>query len=38
LQEIFKEFLPNSEMKCQTTEATVIATIALGGDFNEHSY
>jgi hypothetical protein len=38
LQEIFKEFLPESQMKCQTTESTVIATIALGGDFSEHEY
>jgi len=38
LQEIFKEFLPESKMKCQTTESTVIATIALGGDFSEHNY
>ncbi|MGY5152153.1 MAG: hypothetical protein ACW9XA_07785 [Candidatus Nitrosopumilus sp. bin_6a] len=38
LQEIFKEFLPDSKMKCQTTESTVIASIALGGDFSEHKY
>ena len=38
LQEIFKEFLPESKMKCQTTESTIIATIALGEDFSEHSY
>ena len=38
LQEIFKEFLPDSKMKCQTTESTVIATISLGGDFSEHEY
>lgn len=38
LQEIFKEFLPDSKMKCQTTESTVIASIALGGDFSEHEY
>ncbi len=38
LQEIFKEFLPDSKMKCQTTESTVIASIALGADFNEHEY
>jgi len=38
LQEIFKEFLPESKMKCQTTESTVIATIALGGNFSEHVY
>ena len=29
LQEIFHEFLPDTQMKCQTTETTVIATIAL---------
>jgi hypothetical protein len=38
LQEIFKEFLPDTQMKCQTTESTVIASIALGGDFSEHEY
>ena len=38
LKEIFHEFLPNSEMKCQTTESTVIATISLGEDFSEHNY
>jgi len=38
LQEIFKEFLPNSKMKCQRTETTVIATIALGTDFSDHDY
>lgn len=38
LQEIFKEFLPNTEMKCQTTESTVIASISLGGDFSEHEF
>lgn len=38
LQEIFKEFLPDSKMKCQTTESIVIASIALGGDFSEHEY
>jgi hypothetical protein len=38
LQEIFKEFLPDKQMKCQTTESTVIASIALGGDFSEHEY
>jgi len=38
LQEIFKEFLPESKMKCQTTESTVIATIALGENFSEHVY
>ncbi|MFB5619695.1 MAG: hypothetical protein ACE5RC_00985 [Nitrosopumilus sp.] len=38
LQEIFKEFLPDSKMKCQTTESTVIASIRLGSDFSEHEY
>ncbi len=38
LQEIFKEFLPDSKMKCETTDSTVIASIALGGDFSEHEY
>lgn len=38
LKEIFAEFLPNQQMKCQTTESTVIATIALGSDFSEHDY
>jgi hypothetical protein len=38
LQEIFKEFLPDAKMECQTTESTVIASIALGGDFSEHVY
>lgn len=38
LKEIFHEFLPNKNMKCQTSEKTVIATIELGSDFNEHSY
>ena len=38
LQEIFHEFLPDTKMKCQTTETTVIATIALGEDFSEHDY
>ncbi|NND86928.1 MAG: hypothetical protein HKM23_06370 [Nitrosopumilus sp.] len=38
LKEIFNEFIPDSKMKCQTTESTVIATIALGADFREHDY
>jgi hypothetical protein len=38
LQEIFKEFLPDLKMKCQTTESTVIASIPLGSDFLEHEY
>lgn len=38
LKEIFHEFLPNKNLKCQTTEKTVIATIELGSDFSEHDY
>ena len=38
LKEIFHEFLPEKNVKCQTTESTVIITIALGSDFDEHDY
>ena len=38
LKEIFHQFLPEKNMKCQTTETTVIATIPLGSDFSEHGY
>ena len=38
LKEIFHEFLPNRNLKCQTSEKTVIATIELGSDFSEHDY
>ena len=38
LKEIFHEFLPNKNLKCQTSEKTVIATIELGSDFSEHDY
>ena len=38
LQEIFHEFMPDAEMKCETTETTVIASISLGEDFSEHDY
>lgn len=38
LQEIFHEFLPDTKMKSQTTESTVVASIALGKDFSEHDY
>ncbi|MFQ5440012.1 MAG: hypothetical protein ACE5DL_00965 [Nitrosopumilaceae archaeon] len=37
LKEIFHEFLPEKNIKTQTTNATVITTIALGEDFDEHS-
>jgi hypothetical protein len=38
LKEMFHEFLPEKNVKCQTTESTVITTIALGSDFDEHDY
>jgi len=38
LKEIFHEFLPEQNLKCQTTEKTVIASISLGSEFSEHDY
>lgn len=38
LTEIFRGFMPDKNLKFQTTESTVIATIALGSDFDEHNY
>jgi hypothetical protein len=38
LKEIFAEFLPQKNLKCQTTEKTVVASIELGSDFSEHDY
>ena len=38
LKEIFHEFLPQQSIKFQTTDGTVIATIALGSDWSEHDY
>ena len=37
LKQIFHEFLPNLVMKTRTTSNTIVASIALGSDFNEHS-
>ena len=37
LKQVFHEFLPNLVMKTRTTANTIIASIALGSDFNEHS-
>ena len=37
LKQIFHEFLPNLVMKSRTTSNTVVASISLGSDFNEHS-
>ncbi|NJK77886.1 MAG: hypothetical protein HC944_02775 [Nanoarchaeota archaeon] len=38
LKEIFNQFMPTKNIKFQTTKNTVIATISLGSDFNEHDY
>ena len=38
LKEIFHEFLPDKPVESQTTETTVIVSITLGADFNEHEY
>ncbi len=38
LKEIFRDFLPDKNLKCKTTDSTVIATISLGSDFSEHEY
>ena len=36
LTEIFREFMPDARIECQTTESTVIATVPLGEEFDEH--
>ncbi|KFM19589.1 hypothetical protein AAA799P11_00578 [Marine Group I thaumarchaeote SCGC AAA799-P11] len=38
LTQIFRSFLPDKELKFQTTDSTVILTVQLGSDFNEHDY
>ena len=38
LKEIFHDFLPEKDVKTQTTESTVIASVVLGSDFDEHDY
>lgn len=38
LTQIFRSFIPDKNLKFQTTETTVIATISLGSDFSEHDY
>ncbi len=38
LKEIFHDFVPDKNLKCKTTDSTVIATISLGSDFSEHEY
>ena len=38
LSQIFRSFLPDKELKFQTTNNTVILSVSLGSDFNEHDY
>ena len=38
LKEIFNSFVPDKNIKFQTTKNTIIATISLGSDFSEHDY
>ena len=38
LTQVFRSFLPDQGLKFETTDTTVIATIALGADFDEHEY
>ena len=38
LTQVFHSFLPDQNLKFQTTDTTVILTIALGEDFSEHDY
>jgi len=38
LTQVFHSFLPDQTLKFQTTDTTVILTIALGADFSEHEY
>ena len=38
LTQVFRSFMPEKELKFQTTESTVILNVQLGSDFNEHDY
>jgi hypothetical protein len=38
LRRVFTEFEKENNLTFQTTESTVIATIPLGSDFDEHNY
>lgn len=38
LKEIFHEFLPDKNIRTQLSDSTVITTINLGADFDEHTY
>ena len=38
LKEIFHQFVPDKNVKTQTTKGTIIASVELGAEFNEHEY
>ncbi len=38
LTQVFRNFMPDKELKFQTTDTTVILSVSLGSDFNEHDY
>lgn len=38
LTQVFRSFLPDKELQFQTTDATVILSVSLGSDFDEHDY
>ena len=38
LSQMFRSFVPEKDLKFQTTESTVILSVSLGADFNEHEY
>lgn len=38
LTQVFRSFVPDKELKFQTTDSTVVLSIPLGSDFNEHDY
>ena len=38
LTQIFHSFLPEAELRFQTTDTTVILSVGLGSDFDEHNY
>ena len=38
LSQVFRSFLPDKDLKFQTTDSMVILSVALGSDFDEHDY
>ena len=38
LKQVFRSFLPDKELDFQTTDSTVILTVSLGSDFDEHDF